>query len=165
MTSDYAGAGDAGVSLDPAEIRLAALYDYCHSLGSLGEITVYGSGEMAPIRAGNRPAEIGNNRQGFHPGYPEFKFHRLNSDIPTRGAAKRSWLSRLWRRDRPMEYDSTVHEVRAAAVELSENTTKLYEAAEPYLNAENPLIALTIALLNEQQMRFQNDDESHSGDR
>ena len=63
-----------------------------------------------------------------------------------------------WGREPPPEYDSALHEVQAATKELRDATRELRDAAQPYLNTRNPLIALTITLLNEQQMRPDDDD-------
>lgn len=60
----------------------------------------------------------------------------------------------FWRRPEPeVEYDETLHEMHAASVELATNATKLYQAAEPFLNTENPLVAVALTLLHNQQER------------
>jgi len=56
-----------------------------------------------------------------------------------------------------VEYDAALHEVHAATKELRAATRELHEAVQPHLNTKNPLIALTITLLNEQQMRPDDD--------
>lgn len=55
-----------------------------------------------------------------------------------------------------------MHELHAATEELRQSVNDLHAAAETYLHSRNPLIALTITLLNQQQMRPDDDAESHS---
>jgi hypothetical protein len=62
-----------------------------------------------------------------------------------------------WGREPVQEYDAALHEVQAATQELRDVTRELRDAAQPYLNTRNPLIALTITLLNDQQMRPDDD--------
>ncbi len=64
---------------------------------------------------------------------------------------------------REPRYDDTMHELHATTVELQKNVDELNQVAQSYLDASNPLIALTITLLNQQQMGLNaDDDKSHS---
>jgi hypothetical protein len=70
----------------------------------------------------------------------------------------------LWGPDpepRP-QYDETIHELHAATETLRHNVNELHQVASEYFNTNNPLIALTITLLNQQQMRSDDDLESHT---
>jgi hypothetical protein len=58
-----------------------------------------------------------------------------------------------------MRYDESLHELHAATDELRQNVNELHDVAQAYFDAKNPLIALTITLLNHQQMR-EPDNES-----
>lgn len=51
-----------------------------------------------------------------------------------------------------------MHELHAATEDLKRSVNELHEVAKTYLHTQNPLIALTITLLNQQQMRPDSDE-------
>jgi hypothetical protein len=57
-------------------------------------------------------------------------------------------------------YDDTMHELHAAAQELERNVNELHQAVEPYFDTQNPLIAMVVTLLNEQQMKPRSPDDA-----
>jgi hypothetical protein len=59
------------------------------------------------------------------------------------------WLRRFQNRG----YNISLNEVVKQSEELAVNAKKLDKVLKPYKDADNPLIALTITLLNQQQSR------------
>jgi hypothetical protein len=55
-------------------------------------------------------------------------------------------------------YDDTLHELHAVTRELERNVNDLHQVVQPFLDTTNPLIAMVVTLLNEQQMRPRPED-------
>jgi hypothetical protein len=68
-------------------------------------------------------------------------------------------LIRLWEKmtGQPHRHDDSQHVVEAAN-ELAQSAKKLNAAIKPYLEAEDPLIALVSDLINQRAMREKNED-------
>ena len=58
-----------------------------------------------------------------------------------------------WKRFKNRGIAISLHEIDKQSHELEQNTKQLDEVLKPYRDADNPLIALTITLLNQQQSR------------
>jgi hypothetical protein len=124
------------------------------------------SREAAAI--GTRPLRrrIGEFDSGGGSIESNYKFRTLNAGVsPGERPKKRSWLNRLiWGSEESlsMHYDETLHELHASTSDLEKSVKELEVAVQPFMAAPNPLVALTIALLNEQQWRTPDDSESNS---
>jgi hypothetical protein len=53
-----------------------------------------------------------------------------------------------------------MHELHAATKELERNVNELHQVVEPYFDTKNPLIAMVVTLLNEQQMQPRDPDDA-----
>jgi hypothetical protein len=161
--TDYGRPRFARMADDPEDIGIDQLRSYYGGNVVDRASRPQAGREAATIGARSLRRGVDEFDAGSGPVKSNYKLRPLNAGVsPGERPKKRSWLSKLIWGDKeitPMpHYDETQHELHASALELEKTVKELESAVQPFMNAPNPLVALTIALINEQQWRIPDDD-------
>src|SRR5205823_12459550 len=105
MINDH---GPDRAARDSHEIRLNAIVDHCNRMGLFGTDGTWRDAEAMGYRTRDAHGKARGAGAGIDRVEPELHFRSLNSDVPTRGPEKRSWLKRLcrWYSPNSVEYDA-----------------------------------------------------------
>jgi hypothetical protein len=140
----------------PNEVRIANASDYHGDNavgGNTGQEAIRGETAIRTRSVRRRVERYYSRTNRFE---QEYKFRPLNSGVSPEQPKKRTWLKKLiFGKLHVVEpkYDDSIHELHATTRELERNVSDLEQVIQPFLDARNPMIAMVIALLNEQQMR------------